>query len=250
MGGIILKRKRLLLTSIAINILFIIILGYFVIQKGGVPYLIGKTSSVFGIESKEEFESANPEYLTKKSIFELLPINEESTVFVGDSITAGIEWSELFGSLDYVNRGIHGDNSEGVLTRLDEIVESKPKRIFIMVGVNDLHSNGGNAQLLKNYNQILEKIKNDSPGTNIYVQSILPYNVEMYKNSTKMSNEIIRETNIELIKLAEEHNATFIDLYSLISVGDELNPDYTFDGIHLSGKAYLVWKDALELYLD
>lgn len=246
-------KKLLLKASILLNIFCIVIFGYLIAQKGGMSYLTVKASSVLGFESNTEFKSTNPDYLKKQSLFELLTIKEGSTVFLGDSITAGNDWAEVLRSLEYVNRGIPGDDSTGILERSDKIVKSKPKSIFIMTGVNDLSATGDPSKLLKNYNEIIDKIQRDSPNTKIFIQSILPINTNKYKaiNKTKMSNKIIRDTNIELNKMSEGKHVTFIDLYSLMSKDhDELNPDYTLDGIHLSGDAYMVWIDAIKKYLN
>jgi len=55
--------------------------------------------------------------------------------FLGNSITDYCDWYELFGKLNIKNREIGGD---GVIDRLDEVTSSKPKQIFLMIGINDL----------------------------------------------------------------------------------------------------------------
>lgn len=250
-GHIVKKRRFLFVGSVFFNIFFVVVLGFLVLQRGGIPFLIEKVSTVFGVENND-FVNTNPDYLKKQSLYDLMSINESSSVFLGDSIISGAEWSEIFQSLDYVNRGIPGDNSLGVLNRLDKIVESKPKKIFIMIGVNDLSTYGNSKILLENYKKIIDKIQVNSPNTKIYVQSVLPFNEEEYlfAETTKMSNKLIRDTNLELSQLAKEKDTTFIDLYSLMALKDgKLNPDYTFDGLHLSGDAYMIWKNELAEYL-
>lgn len=244
-------KKFLFRTSIVLNVLFLIVFGYLVMQRGGIPYLYDKVTSAFGAASAE-FESDNVDYSRKQSIYDLTTITEGSIVFLGDSIIDGASWAELFQSTEYVNRGIPGDNSKGVLNRLDDIVESHPSKVFAMIGVNDLHADGDYEELLRNYKAIIDRIKNESPETEIYVHSILPYYPEKYElaNTTKMSNELIETTNIELKKLSEEKGTNFIDLFSsLASDSKELNPDYTYDGLHLNGEAYMIWKNELEGYL-
>lgn len=41
-----------------------------------------------------------------------------SVVMLGDSITARGEWSEFFNSSDIANRGVEGDNAQGMLGRV------------------------------------------------------------------------------------------------------------------------------------
>ena len=77
-------------------------------------------------------------YYHKKAHFENLPNTQDEIIFLGNSITDGCEWSELFQDLRIKNRGISGDITEGVLQRLKEVTESKPSKVFIMIGVNDI----------------------------------------------------------------------------------------------------------------
>ena len=68
------------------------------------------------------------------------PIGSGKIVFLGNSITeAGGDWNKRFVSANkIVNRGISGDITEGVLSRLDEIIHYKPIAVFILIGINDI----------------------------------------------------------------------------------------------------------------
>ena len=57
-------------------------------------------------------------YQQRVSHFKLIPVNENDIVFVGNSITDGAEWSELFNDMTIKNRGISGDFSAGILHRI------------------------------------------------------------------------------------------------------------------------------------
>ena len=77
-------------------------------------------------------------YVQRASLFSKLPITSKDIVFIGNSITNGAEWSELFPEKKVKNRGISGDTPEGVYDRLDPVVKGKPAKIFILIGVNDI----------------------------------------------------------------------------------------------------------------
>lgn len=82
---------------------------------------------------------AQSEYnLQRRSLFEVLPVYSSDIVFLGNSITDGCEWAELFNNRHVKNRGISGDRSGWLLDRLDPIVGGHPKKLFLMIGVNDL----------------------------------------------------------------------------------------------------------------
>ena len=55
----------------------------------------------------------------RRSLFEQLPVRRCDVVFLGNSITDGCEWSELFGRRRVLNRGISGDRADWLLGRLD-----------------------------------------------------------------------------------------------------------------------------------
>jgi len=69
-------------------------------------------------------------YGQRQSLFELLPISSDDIVFLGNSITDGAEWGELFADIHVKNRGISGDITDGVLARLGNILRGKPKKIY------------------------------------------------------------------------------------------------------------------------
>ena len=77
-------------------------------------------------------------YDQRASLFEALPVDSTNIVFLGNSITNGCEWHELFGDARIINRGISGDIATGINDRLDPLLKGKPGKIFLMIGVNDV----------------------------------------------------------------------------------------------------------------
>ncbi|UCH65615.1 MAG: hypothetical protein JSW63_00335 [Ignavibacterium sp.] len=190
-------------------------------------------------------------YYLKKSVFEVLPNNDDEIIFLGNSITAGGIWTELFQNVRIKNRGISGDVTDGILYRLKEVTESNPEKVFIMIGVNDLSKGKSQEYILKNYQRIIDEILNDSPETKIYIQSILPVNDEFdyFKNHTNKTDSIL-SLNTSLKTMADERGLIYIDLFSsFINEKLKLNEEYTFDGLHLNGQGYLLWKSIVEKYI-
>jgi lysophospholipase L1-like esterase len=186
-------------------------------------------------------------YHIKKDVFEAMPNDEGEIIFLGNSITAGVEWAELFDNDRIKNRGISGDITAGILNRLDEITESKPDMVFIMIGTNDLSKGITIDSILINYNQILKRIVQESPNTEIFIQSVLPVNDEFdyFKNHTDKGDSIL-VLNKELKELAAQKGINYIDLHSKFSnEKGKLKKEFTFDGLHLNGSAYLTWKEIL-----
>jgi lysophospholipase L1-like esterase len=67
-----------------------------------------------------------------------MPNDTSEIIFLGDINIDFCNWHELFGKSNFKNRCISGDIINGVINRLEEIVESKPKKVFLMIGTNDL----------------------------------------------------------------------------------------------------------------
>lgn len=187
-------------------------------------------------------------YYHRKEHFETLPNTVHEIIFLGNSITDQAEWFELFENPNVKNRGIGGDDTDGILERLDEVVESKPDKVFIMIGTNDL-SNGKSVEyIIENYSKILDGISNKSPDTKIYVQSVLPTDDALHY--TRKNSEIIK-INEKLESLAISKDCIYINLFSHFATSEnKLNPEYSLDGLHLSGKGYQLWKELIENYVN
>jgi len=191
-------------------------------------------------------------YEQRKSLFEALPDTKGEIIFLGNSITDGGEWVELFRNKHMKNRGISGDISAGVLNRLNEITSSKPAKVFLLIGINDLARSISVDSLFQNIILIVTNIGKQSPKTKVYVQSILPVNCDlgMFRDHTNKAAHII-EVNKLLLDWCKHNGIQYIDLYSRFKNDSDqkLNPVYTNDGLHLMGEGYRVWAEIIRTYL-
>ena len=187
----------------------------------------------------------------RASHFELLPNDPGEIIFLGDSITDGCNWGEMLGNPKIKNRGISGDVTQGVLDRLDEVVESKPAKVFLMIGINDLAAGKTPKQILDNTKKIVRSILKVSPDTQIYLESLLPVNPDypQFPHHSNKTQEVLAINRV-LQRLAEDFDLNYVDLYSKFAVNEnKLNPVYTNDGLHLTGAGYRVWNQTLAPYL-
>lgn len=186
-------------------------------------------------------------YGQKLTLFKLAPKTKNGIIFLGDSITDIGEWSEIFKNKNVKNRGISSDNTFGVLSRLDEITASKPAKIFIMIGINDIAKSTPDTVILNNYKKIVTAIKTASPETKIIVQSILPTNnnfSEFKRHQNKTAHIIF--INAALKDYCVAQRIEYVDLYnSFLDVEKKLDKKYTNDGLHINGLGYMKWKEIL-----
>lgn len=187
-------------------------------------------------------------YQQKVTQFRLLPDTKGEIIFLGNSITDIGEWAEIWNNINVKNRGISSDNTFGVLARVDEVVSSKPAKIFIMIGINDISKNTPVDLIVSNYKKIIQNIRMASPQTIIYVQSILPTNNEFTEFVRHQNNdEHIQAVNKELKKMCGKKKLVYVDLYShFLGSPGKMNKTYTNDGLHLTGAGFMQWKKVLK----
>ena len=170
-------------------------------------------------------------------------------VFMGDSITRFEDWNVLLEISSSINSGISGDTTDGILKRLSSVISAKPKKLFLMIGINDLLNGKDVDYVAGNYAAILDRIKMESPATIVYVQSVLPINNDVLKSKTT-NNQKIADLNSKIRTLSEDRSMIFIDLYLTFAGTDNKMPrQYTWDGLHPNSHGYTVWKDLIAQYI-
>ncbi|UOG74629.1 GDSL-type esterase/lipase family protein [Hymenobacter tibetensis] len=184
----------------------------------------------------------------RTSIFQELTDEPNKIYFVGDSHTEAFELAEILNNPSVRNRGIWGDKTTGIIKRLDRIIKSKPRKIFIMVGVNDICAGTSVEEISAHIELITKKIKSESPATELYIQSVLPTNQKIL-HSDELTISQIKELNERYSQISKENGATFINLFPYFQEGNGLKAEYSFDGLHLNGKGYMAWKKLIMPYI-
>jgi lysophospholipase L1-like esterase len=169
-------------------------------------------------------------------------------VMIGDSLTDAAEWREMFPQLSIVNRGIDNDTADGVLARLDDMVAARPRLAFVMIGVNDFSNTHASVDaVLTNYRAIVARLQR--AGIQVIIQSTLPCNETLGRwKSCKAVNGKIRKLDEQLAKLAS-NGVAYADLAALLTDAHGLKKQFTYDGVHLNGEGYRVWRDAISQYM-
>lgn len=190
----------------------------------------------------------NTYYQGRMLLFNSLPVYKGGIVFLGNSITERGPWWELLPGETVLNRGIGGDNTFGVLARLEGIANAAPRKIFLLIGINDLSRGLPIPVILNNYERILNFLQTRCPQTKIGVQSVLPLNEAVTKaDYLKNKKDSILLLNKGIKKIAEAHKLTYLNLHPLFAdeKGD-LRKELTDDGIHLRPQAYVMWVNFLK----
>lgn len=206
--------------------------------------------TAFAQQTEKKIDSSynNTYYQGRMELFNTLPLQQKGIVFLGNSITERGNWSELLPGQKIMNRGIGGDNTFGVLARLDMVVKAAPKKVFLLIGINDLSRALPKEVILNNYERIINYIRSNAPKATLYIQSVLP----LYEPLTtapylKNKKDSILLLNVGIKQLAEKYNLTYINLHEVFAdTNGDLKKEYTADGIHLKPAAYVLWVDFLK----
>jgi len=163
-------------------------------------------------------------------------------VFVGDSITDLGEWWEFFGDRpEILNRGVSGTTSEEMLAHVSSITALEPAKMFLMIGINDFVNPriAGPDKTVSRIEKIVLAVRDASPSTQIFIESILPVS----ENNTRISADDIVLANEGLKALCSKYDLPYIDLWSSFVIKGRkcLDPSLSNDGLHLNVKGYGIW---------
>lgn len=210
--------------------------------------LCASTLSGFAVKAQDDY------WHQRVSLFSKLPVESGDIVFLGNSITDGGEFQELFGMENVLNRGIRSDRISGVLKRLDQVTDGHPKMIFLLIGINDVaDSRNTAASIADKYAELVKAIRQKSPETLLFVQSVMPINNDFKRYKSLFGREsIIPDLNLKLQDIAMNEGAVFIDLWPVLAeeTTGKMKRDFTTDGLHLSGAGYKAWAEAVRPFVE
>lgn len=159
------------------------------------------------------------------------------TVFYGDSIFELWPTAEFFPELSCINRGIGGDNINGLYFRLDEdVFPNFPKRVVINIGINGIERNFDDSVARVKF--VAELLR--ERGIEVWLNSIAPlrspdaWDRFQYQDKIVALNRVFKE-------MFEREFAGFFDLHSVLKDSDgQLAAAYAQpDGTHWTFEAYV-----------
>lgn len=165
------------------------------------------------------------------------------TVILGDSLSQWFPSDQLPRDRFWLNQGISGDTSAGVLRRLSLFDGTNPDVIHVMVGINDLRAGATDAEVLSNLQQIMHDLRQRHPDAQVYVYSLLPTRLPA------IPNDRITALNQAIAQTAQRENVAYLDLQTTFADDEgNLRLDLTTDGLHLSRSGYAMWRSALRWF--
>ena len=157
---------------------------------------------------------------------------EVEVAFLGDSLTDGCNLNTYYGEYLTTNRGIGGDTTDDVIKRIKvSVYDLKPQVVVLLIGGNNLTT------MFDNYEDILRGLKENLPLTKVVVVSL-----SAMGRSWAYKNEIAAYNNVKIKLLASKYDYEYVDIFTPLFdlETEEINANYTSDGVHFSHEGYLV----------
>ena len=276
------KRKQSPLVLILLSLGLILLAGIIVVvmlwlNQSDEPSLANQSSSSASIQTTppttgESSSSATeslsqsqpqPVYAFGQPIPETPQVDDsyfDDAMFVGDSITTGIELYGVMPNATVV--ASTGINPNTIMTTPDiELADGSsvtilqamsayhPKKIYIMLGSNGVEFIGKET-MMELYGEFIDAVKAQHPDSIIYLQSILPVTQAKEAASPELSNDKIDEYNAAIMELAGEKEAYYLNVAESFkdetgALPDEASPN---DGMHFGVSHYEIWMDYLKCH--
>ncbi len=191
-------------------------------------------------------------------------------LFIGDSVTLKLSYysdtgavgDAMFlcaGSLGYNNAQWgydHPDNVHPVYNGIKYTVEDgvamlQPKKIFIMLGMNDIGLYGVDGAV-EGMKSLTAKIQQRCPGAVIYVQSVTP--MLSYKQLSDLNNTTIAAFDQAIQPICQERGYIYLDVASAVNDGygnlmEAYCSDATAMGLHFSDAGCEAWVNYLKSHV-
>lgn len=179
-------------------------------------------------------------YEHKVSQFKILSTQKNKHIaMLGDSITSRALWCELLSRSDISNRGIDGDSVENLFDRLG-ILNKNLRQVFIMIGINDILKGKNAQEVFDDYKKIINLLERKN------LKIVLQSTLYIAKRAPKQYNENVKKLNNLLQGLALRSKLQYLNLNKIFAPNGFLLEQYSLDGLHLNGEAYVKWTKSLK----
>lgn len=197
-------------------------------------FLIVRNKFLFDMSPKEKVDK-----VIEKKVENII---DDNYLFIGEGHTQNFDFDSFQLDYHYINMGDEDLLLEDLLSDLKKkVYDFNPSIIFVQVGMNDIIDGRSIDQVVQDLKSILLKIKENRPYAKIYVESIYPINkeVEDFDDDYKdINNYSIVTYNKQLEDLCESLDVYYLDVFSELSINNQLNKEYTDDGINLNDNGY------------
>ncbi|MGI6454594.1 MAG: SGNH/GDSL hydrolase family protein [bacterium] len=172
---------------------------------------------------------------------------EADILFLGSSSIRMWNLEKSFPDMNVLNRGFGGSHIEDSVYYFDRLVlPHEPEKIVFYAGDNDINAGKSPEQVLKDYQQLVQKVREHLPETEIIYLSIKPSIARWDKvENMRKANQLIEEYS------RQHENLYYVDLDTPM-LGEDGKPRpelFIKDNLHLSEEGYKLWTEKVLPYL-
>ncbi|HEX3037966.1 MAG TPA: GDSL-type esterase/lipase family protein [Oscillospiraceae bacterium] len=178
------------------------------------------------------------------------------TVFIGDSRTQGLmTCSDLSDATFYAVKGLMVSTvftepaiktKSGNQTIIDALKANQFKKVYIMLGINELGW-AYSSVFISKYGEVIDAIQKSQPNAKIIVQAIFPVTAKRSASDTIFNNTNIAKYNKLIQNMTLEKRVTYLDVSpALTDSSGSLSANASSDGIHLNHTYCQKWSDFLK----
>jgi lysophospholipase L1-like esterase len=161
------------------------------------------------------------------------------TVMLGDSITEGLPEAAFGDNFTFLNLGVGGDETSGLLKRMGLIDLLEPEQIVVLIGANDIARRRSVEHITTNLDAMLDQLTDHVMEKSIVVLSILPRRDDDRLGDFDYDHTI-DVVNAHLQMASAERGVQYVDMYRHMvdASAQRIRPELTLDGVHLSEAGY------------
>ena len=175
----------------------------------------------------------------------------DDALFIGDSRVTGVELYSGWDNLTYYAEGGMTVYSmfqsktaqvDGQTLTIEEALRKRSfGKIYLEIGINEMGT-GTVDSFMEAYEAAVDYLRELQPDAILYVCGIMYVEQSKSESDPIFNNPAIQERNDRIAALADGENIFYLDINEVVT--DEtgnLNPDYTWDEVHLLGKYDVIW---------
>ena len=182
---------------------------------------------------------------------EVTPDYFDDALFIGDSRVEGVKLYSGWDNLTYyAENGMTVYNMfqsktaqvDGQTLTIEEALQKRSfGKIYLEIGINEMGT-GTVDSFMEAYEAAVAHLQELQPDAIIYVCGIMYVKQTRSESDPIFNNPAIQEKNDRIAALADGENIFYLDINEVVTdESGHLNPDYTWDEVHLLGKYDVIW---------
>ena len=186
----------------------------------------------------------------------------DTVTFVGDSLASGMGiYATGYPNAHYAtyrsigpeaivnNTTVTNAVTGATETPIETIVASQPDYVYILVGTNNLVTQGNEDSFLAYYERMIDMLREQlNPGVIFYIQAIPGVQETVIESKPGLDNARIYTVNDLLANLALRKGCYFVNIREVLTYpadGSQVDDYQVGDGVHFNASGYRAWAEYL-----